>query len=500
LQRQAAEDLGRFALKHAIIAVSVFIIIIFAWHGQSFADVNGDVTLQLGMFPIDTQTESVEFNVDFEVLSNVNWTVSGVTFGSRLALGVTGLEHSIMTLEGHVGPFHILSESVFATPFSNNIPDDIDLDGIVNASDPDIDDDGTPNLEDLTPFGNFQAMIKPDIDSDLVENNIDPDIDGDGFLNAVDLTPYGNNFVITPFISPIGPTVFVKKRFTTTLNLGGFQITNLSIFEDINFTHPFPAEVQSYSATSQNFRFGNIITIVGQTVSGINLRSVTGMGADPDIPNLIKKASFKGSVCPGNTNIPAAEQNFTFCVEQLFIDNIHIGSLELHSRSEFRITPLTMAETLTLKHGFFRDSVNVSMSLTSDNLITFAPMSTSIFLSTAPFMLDVAFDPTFAISSATATLAVNVDGSEVSATAVYLPATGINSMNFRLQSVSITGLSVFASMVLSDPGGAPNGGFGTQKTTFSLKGNITPNFGVDATISFTNIGITNVSSRLSYQF
>ena len=270
---------------------------LLAVQGTARADVTGEVTLQLGFIPLATQTEAVEFNIDFEVLSDIRWTVSGITFRNRLAMGVPGLEHDIVGVETRLGAIDVSSDIVFATPFSNGIPDDIDLDGIPNSTDPDIDGDGQGNLVDATPFGPFEAFIKDDIDGDGQPNEVDPDIDGDGEINTLDPTPFGTNFEITRPVRPIRHTVFVKKRIQTSINLAGFTLTNLAIFEDFNFTHPFLNAVQTYGAEAQEFRFGDIITVVGQTVSGINIRSVTGIGADPDVPNLVKKASFSGSLC-----------------------------------------------------------------------------------------------------------------------------------------------------------------------------------------------------------
>ena len=464
------------------------------------ADVTGEITLQLGFLPIATQTESVQFNIDFEVLSNIRWTVSGITFGSRSALGVTGIEHEIITVDTNLGAFDVMSEMVFATPFSNGIPDDIDSDGIPNSSDPDIDGDGLLNLADVTPFGAFQAFIKADIDNDSVPNAVDPDIDGDGILNAVDTTPFGTNFVISPLTRPIGPTVFVKKRFTSTINLAGFTLTNLAIFEDINFTHPFLSSIQTYGAELQEFRFGNIITVLGQTVSGINIRSVTGLGADPNVPNLIKKASFSGSICKDGNPTASALGNFAFCVEQLFIDNIDIGGLKINSRTEFRILPLVLAETLTLSHGLFNDAVNVTTSLTMDNLISLAPLSASIFLNSAPFTVSFSLDNTLTITSSTATVSTSIDNALFSATAVFLPGTGVNSLSFSFQTVSLSGLSLFANTVLSNPGAGPNGSFGSYATTFTVNGNINDIFGVNGSMSFSNNGLTSLKAQLTYKF
>ena len=479
---------------------AIAVLALLAWPDQARADVTGDVTVQLGMLPLATQTEAVQYNLDFEVLSNIRWTVSGLTFGNRMALGVTGIEHAILSVETQLGAFDILSQAVFATPFSNGIPDDIDTDGIPNSTDPDIDGDGVANLADPAPFGSFDAFIKPDIDGDGEPNAVDPDIDGDGDLNGVDATPFGTNFVVTPLTRPIGPTVFVKKRLTTTINLAGFTITNLAIFEDVNFTHPFPSSVQTYGAEMQQFRFGNIITILGQTLSGINIRSVTGLGADPAVPNLIKKASFQGSVCEESADLPGDYSNFAFCVEQLFIDNITVGSLSISSATEFRILPLVLSQTLTLQHGFFNDAVNVTASFTMDDVTSFSPLSTSLFINSAPLTVSLVFNGALAVTSATATLSVGIDGTLFATTGVFLPSTGLNSLSFSFQTVSLSGLSVFSNVVLSNPGAGPGGGFGSYSVAFTVSGNIVPHFGVNGSMGFTNLGLSTVNAQFVFKF
>lgn len=486
-------------MKRCVALLLLGLLCVVGWQWQVHADVTGDVTLQLGMMPLGTQTEAVEFNLDFEVLSNVEWTISGITFGSRLALGVPGIEHSIFSVETQLGAFNVLSESVFATPFSNGIPDDIDTDGVINFVDPDIDGDGTANLADASPFGAFQGFIRADIDGDGVPNEVDPDIDADGTANGLDATPYGADFAISPITRPIGPTLFVKKRFTTNINLAGFNITNLAIFEDVEFTHPFLASVQTYGTSFQDFRFGNIITVSGQTVSGISFRSVTGLGADPDIPSLIKKATFLGSVCENN-NPGIQADALALCVEQLFIDNIRIGSLTISSRSEFELSPLAISETITMRHGFFNDTVNATLTFTMQDVVNLTPLSTSLFINSAPLTVSIAMDNTFSITSTTSTLSVSLDSSVISSTVVFLPTTGLNSLSFRFQTTTLSGLSIFANAVFSNPGAGPKGGFGNYSTTFTVNGNITPNFGVNSSMSFGNTGIGSVNAQLTFKF
>lgn len=44
-------------------------------------------------------------------------TLSGMTVGNRLAMGISGLEHYIMSLASVIGPLDLESEFAFAVPF-----------------------------------------------------------------------------------------------------------------------------------------------------------------------------------------------------------------------------------------------------------------------------------------------------------------------------------------------------------------------------------------------
>lgn len=554
-----------------IVVALISLLLLGGAGAAALADVTGDIELRLGLFPDNLDTEAVEYDIDFEVLSDIDFTVSGLTIGNRFALGVTGLEHYILTVRGTLGAMDVLDEIVFATPFSNQVPSDIDDDGVPNTSDADIDGDGTDNLSDSTPFGSFEVFIKDDIDNDGVPNAVDPDVDGDGTPNGIDTTPFGFNFTVSPLIRPIGETLFVKKRVTMNLNIAGVTLTNLAIFEDVNFTHPFSGSVQSYGAEMQEFRFGDILTLMGQTVSGINIRSVTGIGADPNVPNIIKKASFSGSICE-------EPENFGFCVEQLFIDNVPIGPVTLSSLSEFRVIPLTLCQTFTARYadflnlldlsGSFRWHCNVENPLLSvintdvdeivaaldantipselevfvqkdeeddlsdavveklgpkswkivnngkkilvrkengdlkifEDLGELIPLTASIFVDAAPVTINFNLNSKFMLSSVLARAQFSIDNASFTTSLVFLPGTGLSNMNLTARISNLSGLNLFATTTLSNPGTGPGGGFGSHSTTFTVSGNIVPTLSVNSTIGFTQDGLSTATARITFKF
>ena len=143
------------------------------------------------------------------------------------------------------------------------------------------------------------------------------------------------------FIVPIADDLlFVTERLTTSASLFGITLTNLLIYEDLNFRHPFatiPLQqvsgsktpvlenlkffVPSYSRQSQSFAFGDIITLQGRLDGGAILRLETGLSADPGKSKSVKRRSFAGAVVPGD--------GLEFIVETLSARNLAIGPVDL---------------------------------------------------------------------------------------------------------------------------------------------------------------------------
>lgn len=145
------------------------------------------------------------------------------------------------------------------------------------------------------------------------------------------------------FIVPIADELlFVTERLTTSASIFGITLTNLLIYEDLNFQHPFATislqQVPSsktpvlenldfftpnYSRQSQSFAFGDIITLQGRLEGGAILRLETGLSADPGNSKSMKRRSFAGAVVPGS--------GLEFIVETLSVRNLTIGSVDLNT-------------------------------------------------------------------------------------------------------------------------------------------------------------------------
>lgn len=313
--------------KFLAIALAFFTIL-GLWAATSKADVTGSWAVRLSLDPIQCQyldpvhriigfpdqpCEKTIWKMDFETNLNINITVSGLTLGLHAHAGVTGFEDFILSFATTLGALEIRDLFIFAQPYATVL--------ICSAVGPDgVCDDDT---------------------GDVVINSIPTCIvDFDGVCN----------------------TLFVKKRVDMSIALGGVTFTNLAMFEDVTFPQycfetpgllpleftlnvpredSFPFFVNAgcvlanlkgidvpsnYEAQSQTFGFGDVITLSGQTPSGITVTSITGICAE-QLANTIKKHGWAFKVdedCIGNENV--AKPPFFFSFEKLFIEGIPLAS------------------------------------------------------------------------------------------------------------------------------------------------------------------------------
>jgi len=166
--------------------------------------------------------ETTVMEFDFEGLLTLDVTLSGLTFSNDIAFGVAGVEHYVADLATTLGALDLKDEFVFAAPY------------IMTAK---------------------KSVAGKTIAS------------------------YTGGY-------RVGPLLFVKKRVTAEMTIGGLTVSSLFMFEDVNFPSPrastFPdLDIDGdYDAADQLFGAGAIITISGTTVSGITVTSQTGLCAD----------------------------------------------------------------------------------------------------------------------------------------------------------------------------------------------------------------------------
>ena len=133
------------------------------------------------------------------------------------------------------------------------------------------------------------------------------------FETVIDINHFINWVVIPP-----GDLMFVKTRITTEFMLGGLDVHNLFMIEDVEFPNP-NADFGPlfYPVQSQSFHVGDILTIAGEPLPGITLTSVTSFCASAK-SNAVIGWSARGSVSVTSTLCD------TFC----FTETISVRGLE----------------------------------------------------------------------------------------------------------------------------------------------------------------------------
>jgi hypothetical protein len=113
------------------------------------------------------------------------------------------------------------------------------------------------------------------------------------FETVIDINHFTNSVVIPP-----GDFMFVKLRCTTEVGIGGLDISNLFMLEDVTFPNPLADFVPlQYPVQSQSFHTGDILTIRAEPAPGVTLTSITRFCAT-EATNVIKGWSGSGSVDP----------------------------------------------------------------------------------------------------------------------------------------------------------------------------------------------------------
>jgi hypothetical protein len=111
------------------------------------------------------------------------------------------------------------------------------------------------------------------------------------FETVTDINHFTNWVVIPP-----GDFMFVKLRCTLECEVGGLEVRNLFMLEDVTFPSPLEGFVPlQYPVQSQSFHTGDILTITAEPAPGVSLTSVTRFCAT-EATNVVKGWSGSGSV------------------------------------------------------------------------------------------------------------------------------------------------------------------------------------------------------------
>ena len=213
---------------------------------------------------------------------------------------------------------------------------------------------------------------------------------------------------------------FIKKRVTATLNFGGVTLKNLAIFEDTNFPQ------------SPEYAFGDVMTISGQTTSGVSIEAQSGICADATT-NSIKKHTWSFSVVPECHQEPKPDLLYTY--EKLTISGIPIaaGITGKAVIECIQVQACELTQTILVSGGI----VPLSATFTVEDLFTFKFGSATLTFSSGPGSLAVTFDDTGEISLIVVRLAPTINPDTNPATlnvdGIVQPGEGLTSGSIGIE-------------------------------------------------------------------
>jgi len=454
------------------------VILLFVSH-VAFSDVTGNFDIQIDMVPEGTQTEAVQFYFDLKSNMILNVTLSGLTIGADLGFGTTGLEFAVLSLDTRLGILFIVDQFVFAAPFGC----DLFPAGISETS------------------GGFSGQCPGSSVVSIGDGN------GDGIAD-----------------NAIG---FVKKRISMNMNIAGAEFSSLVLFEDVDFPdiqglsggvlahEPDHFNGVLYDLSSLNsivddqtptFGFGNVITVSGQTASGITVTNTVSLCASGN--NFIKNRNFiwevnKACTAQFGLNATAIENGaktpLLFERETLQVSGIELGGVLIKTGITF--VPLQpIASTTTLAFSL-ADLANVTTTLTSDNVTNFALSNLTTTITSGNFNISISDTNTdFQIDAVTAALSLVLNPNQNPAD---LDIT-LNSDGDGLSSASLGFgftrgiLKLDATSTFSDT--TNPGELNWTQTLLSLTATYGPNVSFSASSDFSPNGLGQTSMQLGIVF
>ena len=399
--------------RSALIPFVVVALALGSW-GTVHADIVGNSRLDLAMEPIpctlideiklDTPCEKTLLMFDLESIIDVTLVTDSLSLRTNFAIGIAGLEHTILTLGATIGSIDLISEIWFATP--------------------------------------FEAVV--------------------------DVNNHPNIVMIPP-----GKILFVKKRLTTIMKLGGVTLRNLAMFEDVTFPNPNAnygtsdcdndgspegtcvKGVETNPALqyqTQSFAFGDLINLTGQTTSGITVTSEIGVCATR-ASNSVKKFSAVGSVNPECHSQPKPDLLFDYT--SLAISGIPVASGVVSNAqiSCVKISKCSLTNTLSIQNSPFPIPISTSFTITDLFSLTFGN-SASLILDSGPATINISF-ANFQFSGISLNYASTLEGRNVTAALGgnigIAKGTGITGARLNLSVVSGTFNAIHALSLIRNP-------------------------------------------------
>jgi hypothetical protein len=464
-------------MSRRILSALLALILVATFATVSKADVTGSFEIDIELIPMGNQTEAVKFFIDFQSNLVINILLSGLTFGVDIGFGVTGVEFAVLSLRTSLGALSVDDLFVFAAPFGC-------------APHPVI-NDGNGNCPGITviPVG---------------------DENGDGVVD-----------------NGVG---FVKKRIGLQLTIAGISLENLAIFEDVDFpdinsddTHshdhfgPLEARGGTYNISDVNsvvsdatptFGFGDVITISGETVSGITVTGSTAICAGRT--NTIKKKSWTNEVNKACTstldnNITeiegGAKTPLLFESETLSLGNIEIGGVTFTLSTTFKPgSPLAASGTASFNVLNLADVV-VSFSSTNITNLTLSKIVATILADNLTIVVtdtngDLVIDQTDATLNVT--LNPNANAAALTIKVTTKAGTGLTALSLSL-SITRTILTFSSTTVFGSS--ATVGTLAWSSTSFSLSvAPVADNLSFKFTTKYTPSGMGATKIELNVGF
>ena len=257
--------------KFKVLSFAIAAILVFgAFSAQ--ADVTGSFETHIGVLPAQTPSGEEVDILQFDVQNAINLTVviSGLSTTLHSHFGLAGVEDVQLSYAATLGALDINGQFVFGR-----------FAGVCAAS--------------FALIGGSPAECIP-------------------------------GFVVNNTVPLTDDLLFIKKRVTMGISLGGVTFTNLAMFEDTAW--PETLTPTTHQTSDQEFAFGDVISLSGQTPSGVSISATTGICASRT-PNVIKKHAWKYEVnpdCYAERSEVEEKPNLFFDFEELNISGVPVAS------------------------------------------------------------------------------------------------------------------------------------------------------------------------------
>ena len=261
---------------------------------------------------------------------------------------------------------------------------------------------------------------------------------------------------------------FIKKRVTASVSLGGVTFTNLAVVEDVNafgaITGTNVAGLGVLTDQTPIYAFGDILTVSGQTPSGVGLTFQTAICME-NTPNLIKARFLApNSVNPECVTFPKPDLLFDF--ETITITGVPIAAGVTAEGSVACVT-ITACEIET-SFTFNTPSVPIpfTSTFTFENLTELTFSGADLIFNAGAGTLVISIDPTGTIAATSVSINATLNPDTNPATLIIdgtiVPGTGLTD---ALVVLAVTRLG-FTMSAVADFGGGPPATF--EDITFSV--------------------------------